>query len=95
MRPTFANKAEHINNFVAYFTRYGPLTVFEIYNFQTTMDGETIKTNVLDFEKLKNFFIWIRLGFQLILKSDENKMKRTSIPYGHKCNMDGMIGGRK
>ena len=51
---------------ISFSARYGPLTVFEIYNFQTTMDGETIKTNILDLEKLNNYFIWIRLGFQLI-----------------------------
>jgi hypothetical protein len=40
---------------------------FEIQNFQTTSDGETIQIKVADIKKLwnfvvDNFFVWIRLG---------------------------------
>jgi hypothetical protein len=39
---------------------------FEIWIFQTTLDGETTKMKVIDLEKLcnfvvDNFLIWIRL----------------------------------
>ena len=42
---------------------------FEIRNLQTTLDGETIKTKVVDFFEMYNFvvqtlFIWIHLVYQ-------------------------------
>ena len=64
-----------------------------------TLDGETPKIKVIDLEKLcnfvvDNFFIEIRLGSQiLILKSDEHKMARTKISFGHKQLAGGVTRG--
>jgi len=62
-------------------------------------DRETTKIKIVDPKKLwnfvvDNFFILIRLGSQiLILKSDEHKMARTKISFGHKQLAGGVFRG--
>jgi imidazoleglycerol phosphate synthase glutamine amidotransferase subunit HisH len=53
-------------------------------------------TKVVDLKKFYNFvvdnlFISIHLGSQILLsKSNEDKLRRTSVPNGHKCLKDGV-----
>jgi hypothetical protein len=60
---------------------------FKIQILYTTSDGETTKMKVIDLEKLwnfvaDNFFIWIRLGSQILIsKSGEHKTAKTKISF--------------
>ena len=66
---------------------------FEIQNFQTTSDGETIITKVVNLDDIynfavENFFICIRVGSHIVIsKSDEEYEKNeyliwTQVTYG-------------
>jgi hypothetical protein len=62
-------------------------------------DGEMTKIKVVDLKKLQNFivdnfFICTHLRSQrFISKSDEHKMGRTKISFGHQCLPGGVVRG--
>jgi hypothetical protein len=64
-------------------------------NFPNDLGCRNDKTKVVDVDfVVENFFIWIHLRSQILIPNpDQDRIRRTNIPFRHKCYMGTMVRG--